>query len=91
MILITGATGYIGKHLLAKLSLQKRPIRCLSHQDLELSALYPDIETVLGDVKDEKTLLKALKGITTAYYLIHAMKSSDDYAKEDSGCCHAIC
>jgi uncharacterized protein YbjT (DUF2867 family) len=38
---------------------------------------------VAGDVLDPESLDRAMKGVHTAYYLIHLMSSSKDFEKED--------
>ncbi len=40
-------------------------------------------EVVAGDVLDPGSLPDALRGVHTAYYLIHSMGSSSDYAERD--------
>jgi uncharacterized protein YbjT (DUF2867 family) len=43
----------------------------------------PGTEVVSGDVLDARSLAGALRGVHTAYYLIHSMASSHDYAEQD--------
>ena len=38
---------------------------------------------IQGDVLDLPSLEQALQGVTTAYYLVHLMGSSDDFEKQD--------
>ena len=40
-------------------------------------------EVVAGDVLDPRSLDEALRGVHTAYYLIHSMGTSRDYAEND--------
>jgi uncharacterized protein YbjT (DUF2867 family) len=42
-----------------------------------------DTEVVAGDVLDPASLSNALRGVHTAYYLIHSMASSGAYAERD--------
>jgi len=74
-ILITGATGYIGRRLCEKL---------LSRQDLALRLLVRNrrklgagdagrLEVIEGDTFSPEPLARAVAGIDTAFYLIHSM------------------
>lgn len=73
-ILLTGATGYVGGRLLTMLAAGGHTVRCLARNpgDLE-QRLPPGASVVRGDVRDEASLARALEGIDTAYYLVHAM------------------
>ena len=83
-ILVTGATGYIGGRLLAELERLGRPVRCLARNPEALRPrVAPSTEVVRGDVLDPDSLGKALSGIDTAYYLVHSMGASSDFAGLD--------
>ena len=83
-ILLTGATGYIGGRLLKAFEAEGLALRCLArHPDYLLSKVAPQTEVVAGDVLDSDTLASALQGIHTAYYLVHSMGSTGDFAEED--------
>jgi uncharacterized protein YbjT (DUF2867 family) len=47
------------------------------------SRVAPATEVVAGDVLDPESLVGALGGVHTAYYLVHSMASSRDYAAND--------
>ncbi|RMF77477.1 MAG: NAD-dependent epimerase/dehydratase family protein [Chloroflexi bacterium] len=74
MILVTGATGFIGRHLVARLLADGYPVRCLlpenETQHLPWEAT-PDI--IEGDVLDEETLFRAASGVYTIIHLRNAM------------------
>ena len=84
-ILITGATGYIGRRL--KERLLKRAdlsIRLLVRNRKKVrSDVLPKVEIVEGDTFHKDVLLQALKGIDVAYYLIHSMGSGKDFEERD--------
>ena len=70
-ILVTGSTGFIGTRLVKALLEQGMAVRCLTRRaDV---AIPPGAEIAIGDLLDKATLPKALSGIETAYYLVHAM------------------
>lgn len=83
-ILVTGATGYIGGRLLARLEEQSRSVRCLArHPESLRGRVGPGTEVVGGDLKRPGTLPAAMRGISTAYYLVHSMASGGSFAEED--------
>ncbi len=84
LILLTGATGYVGGRLLPLLEKSHHRIRCMSRNPDRLRSLAGETtEIVAGDVLDDASLLKALEGVHTAYYLVHSMGSDDDFEEVD--------
>ena len=84
MILLTGATGYVGGRLLSRLEERGLAVRCMTRNPAGLErSVEPTTEVVSGDVLDEKSVLAALAGVETAYYLVHSMGASDDFEKTD--------
>lgn len=83
-ILLTGATGYIGKRLLPVLIDNGYQVVC-GVRDLKRfnppDSLKRNIEVVEFDLLDKETLSNIPKDIDGAYYLIHSMSSSKDYEK----------
>jgi uncharacterized protein YbjT (DUF2867 family) len=76
LVLLTGATGYIGSRLLKALEASGRPVRCLARRPEFLQArVGPGTEVVAGDCLDRSTLGPAMTGVHTAYYLIHSVGS----------------
>ncbi len=70
-ILITGATGFIGRRLTQRLLDDGFSVRCMVRR---ITAAMPNgAEIVQGDMLEPATLVKALAGIDTAYYLVHSM------------------
>jgi uncharacterized protein YbjT (DUF2867 family) len=85
-ILVTGASGFIGSRVVSRLrqsnssSLSPKEnyeIVCLTRDKKSLKGLcdgYKDaVRIVEADVNDYSQLVKALKGVTIAFYLIHSM------------------
>jgi len=84
LILLTGASGYIGGRLLKALEAAGSPVRCLARQPGFLkSRLSPSTEVVQADCLDRSSLALALKGVHTAYYLVHSMGSTRQFEDED--------
>jgi uncharacterized protein YbjT (DUF2867 family) len=74
MELVTGATGYIGGRLVERLTREGRPVRAMARNPARLPGV-PGVEPVQADAVTGTGLETALRGCTTAYYLIHSMES----------------
>jgi len=84
MILLTGATGYIGGRLLPLLESSGHPLRCLTRRPEHLRARAGSrTEVVPGDVLTGEGLDAAMQGIRAAYYLVHALGSAGSFIEED--------
>ncbi len=84
LVLLTGATGYVGARLLPLLEQQLISLRCLARNAETLQhQVSAATEIVTGDVLNVQSLRQALKGVHTAYYLVHLMSSSADFQKDD--------
>ena len=71
MILITGATGYIGRHLVSRLVAQGERPRCLVRNIKRASSILPagTLEFVQGDTTSPASLETAVQGVDT---IVHA-------------------
>lgn len=81
-ILLTGATGYIGKRLLPILIEKGHHVICCVRDTNRFSpakSLRPFITILQADFLDSKTLQDIPKNIDAAYYLIHSMSNSKNY------------
>jgi len=84
LILLTGGTGYVGGRLIPLLEKQGVKLRCLARSPEKMrSRVRPGTEIVQGDVLEPASLDRALRGVHTAYYLVHLMSGSKDFEKED--------
>ncbi len=74
IVLVTGATGYIGGRLVPELCNRGYKVRVLVRsKSPEHVELWPDAEIIVGDVLRYNSLKKILKNVQVAYYLIHSM------------------
>lgn len=84
IVLLTGASGYVGGRLLSLLEQEPIQLRCLARTP---DKLRPQVkgatQIVQGDVLDAASLDDALKGVHTAYYLVHLMSDSSDFEEQD--------
>jgi len=82
VILLTGASGYIGGELLPALTAAGYRVRCLVRKPGRISA-GGRTKIVPGDVMDPESLARAMQGVHTAYYLIHSMAGGQAFAEAD--------
>ncbi|MGD0161945.1 MAG: NAD(P)H-binding protein, partial [Candidatus Sulfotelmatobacter sp.] len=84
LVLLTGASGYIGGRLLKELEKAGWPVRCLARRpDFLRSKVAASTEVVKADCLDRSSLVSAMAGVQTAYYLVHSMGSSGKFEQED--------
>jgi len=84
LILLTGATGYLGGRLLRVLEEEGAAVRCLARRPEYLaSRAGTSTEVVRGDVLDRASLDAAMRGVHTAYYLIHSLGSTGAFEEEE--------
>src|SRR6476646_9713809 len=80
LILLTGASGYIGGRLLDRLEASGRPVRCLTRRpEVMQGRVPPPTEVVEGDLLDRSSLGTAFEGVQIAYYLVHSMGGRGDF------------
>ncbi|WP_148413796.1 NAD(P)H-binding protein [Haloferax sp. KTX1] len=81
-VLVTGATGFVGRHLV--------PLLLDAGHDVVVfvrdAARYdgpPGAAVVEGDIFEPATLAPAMAGVDAAYYLIHSMHAGGDFEARD--------
>lgn len=78
VVVIVGATGYIGGRLVDALEAKAVHLRCVARRpEFLTSRVTPSTEVVAGDVLDAQSLRSAMSGADTAYYLVHSMGAAD--------------
>ncbi len=81
-ILVTGATGFIGRHLVGALS-KTYSVRCLVRKSSDITPLKDlNVDIVYGDLLSKDSLGPALDGIDLVYHLggeVYSRKKSDYY------------
>lgn len=83
-ILLTGATGYIGKRILPILIENGHQVICCVRDPKRFNppkSIKPFIDIITVDFLDIDSLANIPQDIDAAYYLIHSMSSSKDYDK----------
>jgi uncharacterized protein YbjT (DUF2867 family) len=84
-LLVTGATGYVGGHLVASLVERGRKVRALARNPDKLRDVpwHDQVEVVRGDLSDPESLVAAFADVEVLYYLVHSMGTSTDFVKEE--------
>ncbi len=83
--LVTGATGYIGAQVVARLLHEGWTVRVLTRDadGLEGRPWTSEIDVVEGDAQDAAVLRRAAEGVDVAWFLIHSMTGTYEYATLD--------
>ena len=77
MILLTGATGGVGSHLLPILLERGERVKCLVREPSRLGDARVDVQIVMGDLRelsDPYMLRQALRGVETVIHLAGSMR-----------------
>jgi uncharacterized protein YbjT (DUF2867 family) len=84
LVLVFGASGYIGANLVAALIADGARIRAAARNRGVLEArAWKDVELVEADALVPDSLPAALRGVDTAYYLVHSMASGKRFGELD--------
>ena len=75
-VLVTGGTGFLGRHLATRLVRQGDNVRVLARKTSSIDHLPQGVEIVYGDLKDKASLEMAVKGADVVYHTAAAMRGS---------------
>lgn len=83
LVLVTGASGYVGGRLVSVLLERGYRVRCLVRTPAKVASApwRTSVELVQGDVGGE--LSEAMSGVDAAFYLVHSIGSSAAWAEHD--------
>jgi uncharacterized protein YbjT (DUF2867 family) len=81
LILVTGATGYVGGCLVPRLLEKGYRVRVLVRDPARISTRtwLPQVELVGGDLFSPGTVHQALQDVSATFYLVHNMSSGRNY------------
>jgi uncharacterized protein YbjT (DUF2867 family) len=85
LVLVTGATGYVGGRLVPRLLARGYRVRCLVRDPARLEGRpwRSSVEVVSGDVLQPESLTSAMTGVQVAYYLVHSLIGGPDFHRRD--------
>jgi len=83
LVLLTGANGYVGGHLLKALEAEGHRVRCAVRRPEAMPATAAGTTIVRADVLDRESIGAAMRGVDTAYYLVHSMNSERSFESAD--------
>ena len=74
-IVVCGARGFVGQHLVGKLLQSERDVRCGSRSPDQAAKQWPDRTWVALDVENARSLEAAFSGASVVVYLVHQMRT----------------
>ena len=82
MILVTGATGLVGSHLIQQLTAQQKKVRALYRSQIPAIAFTENVEWFQADILDVVALEEAMQGITHVYHCAAVVSFNPKKKKE---------
>ncbi len=79
-VLVTGATGFVGRHLVPELVERGYAVRAMTRRPESYDG--PG-DPVAGDVSDQGSLVAPLEGVEIAVYLVHSL-DDEDFEERDA-------
>ena len=86
LILVTGASGYVGGRLVRDLNEDKCAVRVLVRdaQKVKDQPWAKNVEIVEGNANSPDDLSRALRGVHTAFYLLHSINAGKNFDEVES-------
>ncbi len=90
IILVTGATGYVGGRLIPRLLAEGYRVRCLVRDPARLQGRtwLDQVELATGDVLQPASLAAAMRDVSVVYYLVHSLGGGGDFSERDLAAAH---
>jgi uncharacterized protein YbjT (DUF2867 family) len=85
LVLVLGASGYVGGRLVPRLLETGYRVRCLAREPRKLAgAPWADrVEIVAGDLLEAESLPAACEDVDAVFYLVHMMGTNPDFERAD--------
>ena len=90
-ILLTGATGFVGRAVRPALAAAGWHVRCLTRNLARARAHDPSLDWIAGDVGDARSCARALEGCQAALYLVHGIGEGADYHGHEVAAARTFC
>lgn len=73
-VLVTGSTGFVGRHVVPVLRAGGHRVRCFVRPTSDRSALPEAVEWAVGDIRDPRSVAKACQGVEVAVHLVAILR-----------------
>ncbi len=83
MLLLTGATGTVGRAVLRRLTATGTPVRCLVRDPRRLGSERVRVQIALGDLGDHLSFRHALRGVDTVIHLASVIRDQPNGSIEE--------
>jgi uncharacterized protein YbjT (DUF2867 family) len=85
LVLVLGASGYVGGRLVPRLLDSGYRVRCVARSPEKLagSSWAPDVEIVKADLLESDELRPAFDGVSFVFHLVHSMGKADEFSTAD--------
>ena len=92
VILVLGASGYVGGRLVPELLANGYAVRCLARSAAKLAAKpwAGDVDVREGDLLEEESLAGVFDGVRAVFHLVHSMGGSGSFADADRRIAQAV-
>lgn len=84
-ILLTGASGFVGRALWPRLQDQGWHVRCLTRDRVRAQRQFGQRDWVQGDLSDAEVCSRALQGCDAALYLVHSIGEGARFGEHEVG------
>jgi len=82
-VLVSGASGFIGSHLIPALLARRHYVVCMTRDPARVTRKFPrTVNVVEADALRPETLERVFVGIDVAYYLIHSLGAGEGAFRE---------
>lgn len=83
-VLLTGATGFIGRHVAVSLLAMGARVRATSREPKTAKHWMPNIDWVQCDMTQQASIREAMAGTNAAIYLYHGLGTGSDYEDREA-------